>query len=299
MALLAVVRPNWLMQLLMRLASPFIRFLPLSSSPVFQVYIYIYVYIEQLFNGHVSCSTYSCQCLFCFNNYTCSWTIFSGESEENIRQLFQKAYKTAPSIISIDEIDAIASKRENLQRETDRRIVMQLMACMDAHSESIESSDNGQGYVLVIGATNRPNVLDPALRRRGRFDYEIELDVPDENARSEILSVLARTKRLEGCVDLLKIARSTPGFVAADLEALVDKAGYLAVWRMLDQRKSKLGRNSTDEEQSKEYLKTPATREEKKNICITTADLEVILKLHMLLFANISFILYNFTKRFY
>ncbi|PON60042.1 Spastin [Parasponia andersonii] len=105
----------------------------------------------------------------------------------------------------------------------DRRIVIQLMTCMDAHLESIESSDNGQGYVLVIGATNRPNAIDPALRRRWRLDYEIELDVPNENARLEILSVLARTKRLEGgCVDLLKIAMSTPGFVAADLEALVD-----------------------------------------------------------------------------
>ncbi|PON78164.1 Spastin [Parasponia andersonii] len=199
----------------------------------------------------------------------------SGESEENIRELFQNAYKTAPSIIFIDEIDAIASKRDTLQREMERRIVTQLMACMDANSYSFTSSnDDRRGYVLVIGATNRPNVLDPAIRRSGRLDYEIELSVPDENTRLQILSVLAKNKRLKGFVDLPKIARSTPGFVGADLKALVNKAGYLASTRIFNERKSKLSRDSVEEEQSKEWLKGSLTPEEMEKISITMADLK-------------------------
>ncbi|TXG68480.1 hypothetical protein EZV62_003415 [Acer yangbiense] len=146
-------------------------------------------------------------------------------SEENIRELFSKAYRTAPSIVFIDEIDAIASKRENLQREMEKRIVTQLMTCMDESHRFVQSndgdsnseaSDQRPGYVLVIGATNRPDAVDPALRRPGRFDREIVLGVPDENARVEILSVITRNLRVEGSFDLLKIARSTPGFVGAE-----------------------------------------------------------------------------------
>ncbi|XP_024987504.1 cell division control protein 48 homolog C-like [Cynara cardunculus var. scolymus] len=103
----------------------------------------------------------------------------SGASDENIRELFSKAYRTAPSIVFIDEIDAIASKRENLQREMERRIVTQLMTCMDeSHRiakpddtpKNAKTSECKPGYVLVIGATNRPDAVDPALRRPGRFD---------------------------------------------------------------------------------------------------------------------------------
>ena len=127
-----------------------------------------------------------------------------------------KAYRTAPSIVFIDEIDAIASKRENLQSETERRIVTQLMTCMDESHRLVqpvnvdpnaESSNIRPGYVLVIGATNRPDAVDPALRRPGRFDREIVLDVPSENARVEILSILTRNLRVEGAFDLVKIAR--------------------------------------------------------------------------------------------
>ncbi|TXG68472.1 hypothetical protein EZV62_003407 [Acer yangbiense] len=134
----------------------------------------------------------------------------SGASEENIRELFSKAYRTAPSIVFIDEIDAIASKRENLQREMEKRIVTQLMTCMDESHRFVQSndgdsnseaSDQRPGYVLVIGATNRPDAVDPALRRPGRFDREIVLGVPDENARVEILSVITRNLRELG-VDL-------------------------------------------------------------------------------------------------
>ena len=158
-----------------------------------------------------------------------------GASEGNIRALFTKAYKTAPSIVFIDEIDAIASKRENLQREMERRIVTQLMTCMDefqkvqsAGANSNSESSDQPGYVLVIGATNRPDAVDSALRRPGRFDREIVLGVPDESARVKILSVITGNLRLEGSFDLLKIARSTPGFVGADLAALANKAGNLA-----------------------------------------------------------------------
>lgn len=198
-----------------------------------------------------------------------------GESAENIGEIFKKAYKTAPSVIFIDEMDAIGLKRENLQREMERLIVTQLLTCMDVNSKSLKSCGDDRdrpGYVLLIGATNRPNDTDPALRRPGLFDYEIELGVPDENARLEILSIIARSKRLEGCFDFHKIARSTPGFRAADLEAVAIKAGNLAVKRLFDERKSKLSGNSIDEEQREEWLKQAVTHEEMEKIYITLAD---------------------------
>ncbi|EOY11870.1 hypothetical protein QUC31_001526 [Theobroma cacao] len=212
----------------------------------------------------------------------------SGASEENIRELFSKAYRTAPSIVFIDEIDAIASKRENLQREMERRIVTQLMTCMDeSHrlvqpndkESNLESSDSKPGYVLVIGATNRPDAVDPALRRPGRFDREIVLGVPDEIARHEILSVLTRNLRLEGSFDLLKIARATPGFVGADLAALANKAGNLAMKRIIDQRKHEFSRESIDEEQADEWWRQPWLPEEMEKLTITMADFEEAAKM--------------------
>ncbi|PIA57981.1 hypothetical protein AQUCO_00500127v1 [Aquilegia coerulea] len=161
----------------------------------------------------------------------------SGASEEKIRDLFSKAYRTAPSVVFIDEIDAIASKRENLNKGMERRIVTQLMTCMDESHQNtgladIESdsgtSDRNPAYVLVIGATNRLDDIDSALRRPGRFCREICLRVPDEEARRHILSVLTSNCRLEGAIDHDKLARFTPGFVGADLAALVNEAGILA-----------------------------------------------------------------------
>ncbi|XWS51669.1 hypothetical protein CRYUN_Cryun11dG0003200 [Craigia yunnanensis] len=207
----------------------------------------------------------------------------SGASEENIRELFSKAYRTAPSIVFIDEIDAIASKRENLQREMERRIVTQLMTCMDeSHrlvqpndkESSSESSDSKPGYVLVIGATNRPDAVDHALRRPGRFDREIVLGVPDENARHEILAVLTCNLRLEGSFDLWKIARATPGFVGADLSALANKAGNLAMKRIIDQRKHEFSRESIDEEQDDQWWRQPWLPKEMEKLTITMADFE-------------------------
>uniref|UniRef100_A0A803Q1X4 AAA+ ATPase domain-containing protein n=1 Tax=Cannabis sativa TaxID=3483 RepID=A0A803Q1X4_CANSA len=208
----------------------------------------------------------------------------SGASEENIRDLFLKAQRTAPSIVFIDEIDAIASKRENLQREMERRIVTQLMTCMDESHRLVKPTDDSadsqsHGFVLVIGATNRPDAVDSALRRPGRFDREIVLGVPDENARAEILSVLAKDLRVEGSLDLFKIARATPGFVGADLDALANKAGNLAMKRFLDERKSKLTRNCIDEEYNEGWWKEPWLPEEMERLNITMADFEESVKL--------------------
>ncbi|CAH9073623.1 unnamed protein product [Cuscuta epithymum] len=224
----------------------------------------------------------------------------SGASEENIRELFSKAYRTAPSIIFIDEIDSIASKRENVQREMERRIVTQLMTCMDQSHRTVERSDGNfssehldgghgnafpegsdakSGHVLVIGATNRPDSIDPALRRPGRFDREIVLGVPDENARFDILSVLTRNLKVEGVFDLMKIARLTAGFVGADLVALTNKAGNLAMKRIIDQRKTDLSRIPVDGKQNEEWWKEPWSPEEMENVSITMADFEQAAKM--------------------
>lgn len=221
----------------------------------------------------------------------------SGASEENIRELFSKAYRTAPSIVFIDEIDSIASKRENVQRDMERRIVTQLMTCMDESHTTVErtdgksSSQHSDGrhgnampadeksnYVLVIGATNRPDSIDPALRRPGRFDREIVLGVPDENARFDILSVLTCNLRVKGAFDLRKIARFTAGFVGADLVALTNMAGNIAMKRIIDQRKTELSGIPVDSEQNEEWWKEPWSPEEMEEIGITMADFEGAVK---------------------
>ncbi|GKE32097.1 cell division control protein 48 homolog C-like protein [Tanacetum coccineum] len=195
----------------------------------------------------------------------------TGSSEENIRELFTKAYKTEPSIVFIDEIDAIASKRENQQREFERRIVTQLMICMD---ESHRVTTDGKvGYVLVIGATNRPDAVDPALRRPGRFDREIALGVPNENDRIKILTVLTQSLKLEGAFDLVKISRSTPGFVGADLKALVNKAGNLAINRIIEGRKVELSIENED------WWKKEWTPKEMEKLSIMMSDFEMAAKL--------------------
>ncbi|XP_027362401.1 cell division control protein 48 homolog C isoform X2 [Abrus precatorius] len=198
----------------------------------------------------------------------------SGASEENIRELFSKAYRSAPSIVFIDEIDAIASKRENLQREMEKRIVTQLMTCMD---QSNSSDDCRPGYVLVIGATNRPDAVDPALRRPGRFDREIIIGIPDESSREEILSVLTSNLRLEGLFDLRKIARSTPGFVGADLAALVNKAGNLAMKRIIDERKRKLSQDIMSKH-AEDWWKEPWLPGEINKLAIKMSDFEEAVK---------------------
>jgi len=138
-----------------------------------------------------------------------------GEAEKTLRTIFDEAEKNAPSIIFIDEIDAIAPKRSEVTGEVERRVVAQLLALMDGLKS--------RGRVIVIAATNRPNAIDPALRRPGRFDREIEIGVPDMNGRLEILKIHTRNMPLEK-VNLKELARITHGFVGADLESLCKEA---------------------------------------------------------------------------
>ncbi len=150
---------------------------------------------------------------------------FYGESEARLREIFREAKEKAPSIIFIDEIDAIAPKREEVTGEVEKRVVAQLLALMDG----LES----RGKVIVIGATNRPNALDPALRRPGRFDREIEIGVPNQQGRLEILQIHTRGMPLAKDVDLKEVSRITHGYTGADLKALCREAAMNALRRTL------------------------------------------------------------------
>jgi transitional endoplasmic reticulum ATPase len=150
---------------------------------------------------------------------------FYGESEARLREIFQKAQETAPSIIFIDEMDAIAPKREEVTGEVERRVVAQLLSLMDGIGS--------RGNIIVIGATNRPNAIDPALRRPGRFDREIEIGVPDKQGRYEILQIHTRSMPLSEDVDLKKLADITHGYTGADLAALCREAAMKALRRYL------------------------------------------------------------------
>lgn len=150
---------------------------------------------------------------------------FVGEAEKKIREIFEEAAENAPTVIFIDEIDAIAPKREEVTGEVERRVVAQILALMDGLKE--------RGKVIVIGATNRPDALDPALRRPGRFDREIELRVPDRDGRIEILEIHTRAMPLSDDVDINELAETTHGFVGADLAALCREAAMHALRRVL------------------------------------------------------------------
>jgi len=152
---------------------------------------------------------------------------FYGESEGRLRSVFEDAQKHAPAIIFIDEIDAIAPKREDMgsEKQVERRVVSQLLALMDGLVS--------RGHVIVIGATNIPNTIDPALRRPGRFDREISIPIPDKNGRLEILEIHTRGMPLAKDVSLEKLAEITHGFVGADLEALAREAAMSALRKIL------------------------------------------------------------------
>src|SRR5437764_1586120 len=150
---------------------------------------------------------------------------FYGESESRLRSVFQEAQRRAPSIIFIDELDALAPKRTEMGGEVERRIVGQLLALMDGMAS--------RGQVVLIGATNQPNALDPALRRPGRFDREISLRVPDVRGRMEILRIHSKDAALSNDIDFARIAQLTPGYVGADLEALCREAAMIALRRVL------------------------------------------------------------------
>jgi len=165
---------------------------------------------------------------------------YVGGSEEKLREFFEEAEENAPSIVFIDEIDAIAPKREEVSGETERRVVAQLLTLMDGLKS--------RGQVVVIGATNRPDALDPALRRGGRFDREIEIGVPDKDGRQEVLQIHTRGMPLDDKVDLDEIADTTHGFVGADLEMLCKEAAMRVLRRVLPDIKA-------DEEIPPETLK--------------------------------------------
>ncbi len=152
---------------------------------------------------------------------------FYGESEARLREIFQKAQETAPSIIFIDEMDAIAPKREEVTGEVERRVVAQLLSLMDGMG--------ARGNIIVIGATNRPNAIDPALRRPGRFDREIEIRVPDKNGRNEVLQIHARNMPLAQDVDLRRLSDVTHGYTGADIASLCREAAMKTLRRYLPQ----------------------------------------------------------------
>ena len=184
-------------------------------------------------------------------------SMWYGKSEENLRKIFEEAEKNAPSIIFIDEIDSIAPKREETKGEVERRVVSQLLTLMDGLKK--------RGKVIVIAATNRENALDPALRRPGRFDREIEIGVPDKKGRKEILEIHSRDMPLAKNVNIDELAEITYGYVGADLEALCKEAAMLALRRILPKIKWK-----EEEELPKEII---------EKLKVTKKDFENALKI--------------------
>jgi len=168
---------------------------------------------------------------------------FYGETEKNLRDKFDEAEKTSPAIIFIDEIDAVAPKREESYGEVERRMVSQLLTLMDGLKS--------RGKVIVIGATNRPNALDPALRRPGRFDREVSINVPDKNGRLQILKIHTRGMPLTKDVSLESLAATTHGFVGADLSSLAKEAAMNVLRKVLPKIKM-----DEEEEIPKEVLET-------------------------------------------
>ncbi|EDO35705.1 predicted protein [Nematostella vectensis] len=209
----------------------------------------------------------------------------SGESEEKVRELFTSAVAQAPCILFLDEIDAITPKRENASKDMERRIVSQLLSCMD------DLNNNPDAHVLVIGATNRPDSLDPALRRAGRFDREISMGIPDESARASILRVMCKQLKLSADFSFLSLSRQTPGYVGADLMALTREAAMIAVNRTFESLKkdtqtvlsgddmfqdsvSKPMATPQDSWNVMEWLRQqpPLTSEQLSSLCITMDD---------------------------
>ncbi len=163
---------------------------------------------------------------------------YYGESERHLREVFEKAEKNAPSIIFIDEIDSIAPKRESIGGEVERRVVSQLLTLMDGL--------RGRGQVIVIAATNRPNDIDPALRRPGRFDREIAIGVPNKEGRKEIFMIHTRGMPLGDDVNLDELAEVTRGFTGADIEVLCKEAALKAMRRILPDIENVEGKISSD-----------------------------------------------------
>ncbi|MCC5634033.1 AAA family ATPase [Nostoc sphaeroides CHAB 2801] len=162
---------------------------------------------------------------------------YYGEAEQRLRGIFEKAAKNAPCIIFIDEIDSLAPDRNSVEGEVEKRVVAQLLGLMDGFSHS-------QG-VIVLAATNRPDHLDPALRRPGRFDREVQFRIPDVKGRRDILEILTRAMPLDETVNLDVIAEGAVGFVGADLKAVCQKAAYIALRRQIPSIEGQIPENMT------------------------------------------------------
>ncbi|MBI4174863.1 MAG: AAA family ATPase, partial [Candidatus Aenigmarchaeota archaeon] len=188
--------------------------------------------------------------------------LFAHNSEENLRKIFEQAEKNAPSIIFIDEIDSIAPKREEVKGEVEKRVVSQMLTLLDGLKS--------RGKIIVIGATNIPNSLDPALRRPGRFDREIELGVPNKEGRKEILKIHTRGMPLDKSVDVSKIAEITHGYVGADITALCKEAAMHALRRVLEENKMDMGSIKGDR---------PIPQEILKNLIVTKEDFDYSMKM--------------------
>uniref|UniRef100_A0A182J895 AAA+ ATPase domain-containing protein n=1 Tax=Anopheles atroparvus TaxID=41427 RepID=A0A182J895_ANOAO len=173
----------------------------------------------------------------------------SGESEERIRDVFEQAAANAPCVLFIDEIDAISSNRINAQKDMERRIVAQLLSSLD----SLGKMEGGEG-VIVIGATNRADALDPALRRVGRFDQEISLGIPDRAARMQILKIICRKLKIADSIDYGELAKLTPGYVGADLLALATRAANTAIKRLFTQQKQNMLSKEAHDESSDDVV---------------------------------------------
>ncbi|XP_055315332.1 nuclear valosin-containing protein-like isoform X1 [Sitodiplosis mosellana] len=180
----------------------------------------------------------------------------SGESEERIRDLFEQAALCAPCVLFIDEIDSISANRKNASKDMERRIVAQLLTSLD----DLPKLDGGD-QVLVIGATNRADSLDPSIRRVGRFDQEICLGIPDRDARCEILRIICKSLRLESFFDFDLIASLTPGFVGADLLALATRAGLLAIKKLLHDKQEHALKESATKVDKPSSTVTPEVNE--------------------------------------
>ncbi|XP_058054260.1 nuclear valosin-containing protein-like [Anopheles bellator] len=164
----------------------------------------------------------------------------SGESEERIRDVFEQAAAMSPCVLFIDEIDAISSNRINAQKDMERRIVAQLLSSLD----TLGTLEGGEG-VIVIGATNRADALDPALRRVGRFDQEISLGIPDREARQQILKIICRKLKMANNLDYGELAKLTPGYVGADLLALATRAANTAIKRLFTEQEKRILSNTS------------------------------------------------------
>lgn len=201
----------------------------------------------------------------------------SGESEERIRELFERATASSPCVLFIDEIDAITQNRQFAQKDMERRIVAQLLVCLDDLNKNPLGSQ-----VLIIGATNNPHALDPALRRAGRFDREVCMGIPDKKAREAILRVISANLQLEESMNFEELAALSPGFVGADLMSLVREAAMAAVNRVFNDLRNKrqLEQAITEEAQSRKQSEDAATKENDEDITkidlLNNSDADII-----------------------